>query len=792
MNDAHRVDSWNEMTPQPVASKPAALSSEPMRTYDFVLVGGGAASVSAARALRRESPDASIALLGAETALPYSRPPLTKDFLKGALSGPQLALHPFEFYEAQRIELMTGARAVRVEPASHVVSLANGRRLGYGKLLIATGASPQHPLLPGHELRGIQFIHDIADTAALREAAGTARRAAVLGAGFAGIEVAAALRAAGLDVTLIERAAHVMPQLHSELLSAWFAKRCTEQGVRVLTGCTVTRFLGDSHVTGVLTQTGSQLDCELVVVAIGVSPNCSFLEGSGIELGDGVLVDEFLRTSDPDIYAAGDVANFYDPVFAVRRRIEHWDNALRQGRVAARNMLGNGMPYRDVSIFYGNAFGTPYTFMGYAEPADETETVERGAQSDGAWSVLYLRHNILRAVFSAGRSAEEVAAAEELIRHRVGLHAARARLADRAFPLTNLPTQTVLILQGGGALGAFECGAIQTLEERGVRPDVISAVSIGAFNGAIVASHPGKAAEPLAQFWRDLSIGLPGRAASAPHEMLMLWHTFWFGIPNFLRPRWWNGELGLNALPWCWTSYYDPSAIKALIRRYVDFDSLVRSPTRLLVGAVDVETGEQKIFDSYVDRLSPDHLLASGSLPPAMPWTTIDGHSYWDGGIVSNSPLELVIERCGRVGARVFALDLFSGGRPLPSNLSDVMRRRDEIVYTDRTRNDLRFEEYANDFSDLVLELMREVDAGTARRLQQRPNYIRLMGNRTPIHVSRISLRDELPFAADFDFSVGTIEALQQRGREAARRALDESPVGEHDASCSRVVDGRA
>ncbi|RZF24543.1 pyridine nucleotide-disulfide oxidoreductase [Paraburkholderia sp. UYCP14C] len=750
-----------------------------MRTYDFVLLGGGAASVSAARALRRENSDASIALLGAETALPYSRPPLTKDFLNGALSGLQLALHPFEFYEAQRIELMTGAQAMRVEPETHIVSLANGRRVGYGKLLIATGASPQRPLLPGHQLRGIQFIHDIADAAALREAAGMARRAVVLGAGFVGIEVAAALRAAGLEVTLLERTAQVMPQLHSEVLSAWFANRCAEQGVRVLTGCTVTRFLGNSHVTGALTQTGLQLDCELVVVAIGVSPNCSFLEGSGIELGDGVLVDEFLRTSDPDIYAAGDVANFYDPVFAVRRRIEHWDNALRQGRVAARNMLGNGVPYRDVSIFYGNAFGTTYTFMGYAEPANETETetetVERGARSDGAWSVLYLRHNILRAVFSVGRSAEEAAAAEELIRHRVGLHAARARLADRAFSLTNLPTQTVLILQGGGALGAFECGAIQTLEESGVRPDVISAVSIGAFNGAIVASHPGKAAEPLAQFWRDLSIGLPGRAASAAHEMLVLWHTLWFGIPNFLRPRWWNGELGAYALPWCWTSYYDPSAIKTLIRRYVDFDSLARSPTRLLIGAVDVETGEQKIFDSYVDRLSPDHLLASGSLPPAMPWTTIDGHTYWDGGIVSNSPLELVIERCGRIGARVFALDLFSGGRPLPSNLIDVMRRRDEIVYTDRTRNDLRFEEYANDFSDLVLELLREVDAGTARRFQQRPNYIRLMGNRTPIHLSRISLRDELPFAADFDFSAGTIEALQRRGREAARHALDES-----------------
>lgn len=758
-----------------------ARPSTAIDTYDFLLAGGGAASVAAGRALRRESSDARIALLCAEAALPYSRPPLTKEFLSGALSGPQLALHPTEFYEAHRIDVLIGARAVRVEPSRHVVTLSGGRLLGYGKLLIATGASPRRLCLPGHDLRGIRFIHDIADAAALREAAASARRAVVLGAGFVGIEVAGALRAAGAEVTLIEREARVMPQLHADGLSSWFAERCAQHGIRTLTGCTVTRFLGDTHVTGVLTETGKTIGCELVVVAIGVAPNSEFLEDSGIALDDGVLVDECLRTSDPDIYAAGDVANFFDPVFAIRRRIEHWDNASRQGRLAARNMLGNGIPYRDVSIFYGSAFGIPYTFMGDAEP--ECETIERGTPSDGAWSVLYLRNNVLRAVFSAGRGAEEIAAAEELIRHRVGLHAAHAQLPDVHFPLTSLPTQTALILQGGGALGAFECGAIQALEERGVRPDVISAVSIGAFNGAIVASHPGCASEPLKQFWRDLSIPLPMPAAASLHEMLMLSYTLWLGVPNFLRPRWWNGELGANALaPW-WTSYYDPAGIKALIRRYVDFDSLAASPTRLLIGAVDVESGEQRIFDSYVDRLTPEHLLASGSLPPAMPWTTIDGRAYWDGGIVSNSPLELVIERCGRLGGRVFALDLFSGGRPMPANLVEVMRRRDELVYTDRTRSDLRFEEYANDFSDLVLELMQEVDPGTARRLSQRPSYIRLMGNRAPIHVSRISLRDALPFAADFDFSAATIEALQERGREAARTVLEQSAVKEDDAS---------
>ncbi|WP_175691952.1 patatin-like phospholipase family protein, partial [Burkholderia anthina] len=161
--------------------------------------------------------------------------------------------------------------------------------------------------------------------------------------------------------------------------------------------------------------------------------------------------------------------------------------------------------------------------------------------------------------------------------------------------------------------------------------------------------------------------------------------------------------------------------------------------------------------DSYVDRITPEHLLASGSLPPAMPWTLIDGRAYWDGGIISNSPLDLVIERCGRIAGRVFVVDLFSGPRPLPSNLIEVMLRRDEIVYADRVRNDLRFEENANDFRDLIERITSRLDYATAARIRQLPEYIRLMGNRAPGRVFRIALDGHAAagntFARDFDFS---------------------------------------
>jgi predicted acylesterase/phospholipase RssA len=254
----------------------------------------------------------------------------------------------------------------------------------------------------------------------------------------------------------------------------------------------------------------------------------------------------------------------------------------------------------------------------------------------------------------------------------------------------------------------------------------------------------------------------------------------WFGVPNFLQPRWWNPNLGLAAwLPW-WTSLYDTSPVRTLIERYVDFDALAASHTRLLLSAVDVATGEPRIFDSYVDRIGPEHLLASGSLPPGMPWTMVEGRPYWDGGIVSNSPLDLVIERCGRIGGRIFAVDLFSGTRAMPSNLLEVMLRRDEIVYTDRVRNDLRFEEYVNDFSDLVDEILKQVDEPTARRIRQRPHFIRLMGNRAPIRIARIALDGgPLSLSSDFDFSASTVARLQTRGYETALAVLEreEMPV---------------
>jgi NTE family protein len=297
---------------------------------------------------------------------------------------------------------------------------------------------------------------------------------------------------------------------------------------------------------------------------------------------------------------------------------------------------------------------------------------------------------VLRAAFSMGCPAAETRAIESLIRHRVDLRSLKAGLADANFALDASPTQTVLILQGGGALGCFECGVVKALEAMDIHPDVIAGVSIGAFNGAIVAANLGRAAPALEAFWNDLAILAPDLPNESLRRAVSAWQTIWFGSPRFFRPRWRLPAPSLDQFPWTWTSFYDTAPARSLLEKYVDFGRLRESPVRLLVGAVNVETAQLEIFDSHADDLTVNYIMASGSLPPAFPWTTVQGRHYWHGGIISNSPLELVIERCGSVGKRVFIVDLFADQKPLPQNLVEVWMRRDEIVYAERVRSDVR------------------------------------------------------------------------------------------------------
>ncbi|CAB5716647.1 Rhodocoxin reductase [Delftia tsuruhatensis] len=741
---------------------------------DFLLVGGGLASAKAAQTLRHEGATGSILILCAEADQPYHRPFLSKSYLLGTADEQRIQIHPQPFYREQRIEVALKTAAVSVDTAQQRVSMSTGSTIHYDKLLIATGATARTLNVPGALLRGIHVLRTRTDADALRQAAVKARRVVLVGGGFLGMELAIALRELGLEVTVIETQDQILKRLESPPLSAFVQDHATQsRGVSFMVNESVVAFHGNGKVSEVETASGARLHCDLVVVSVGIQPATQFLAGSNIELEDGfVVVDDQLQASAANVFAAGDVASFFDPVFSRRRHVEHWDSAVKQGQLAARNMLGRRRRHDAVSYFFCEVGDIGFNVLG--DPAGTDECVSQGSLEQRSLSLFYLRQDIPHAVFTLGRTADEVLAAESLIRYRTSLRKHKHRLADTAFALNALPMQNVLILQGGGALGAFECGVVKALEEHRIFPDIVAGISIGAFNAAIVASHPDNATEALESFWADLEVAsLPGLVGQA-RRMATATQIASFGVPGFFRPRWIPPFEAPWEPPWSWTSLYDTSPLRALLARYVDFPALKRSPVRLLVGVVNVLNAEVEVFDSYVDEFTPEHLMASGSLPPGFPWTFVNGRPYWDGGIVSNSPLDLVIERCGPDGKRVFMVDLFSNHKALPTNLTQVLARRDEVVYAQRVQRDLTVRELADAYRGLIASLMQEIEPSRQDRLRRLPHYIQLMGNGVGTRITRFTrtAAPDEPSSRDYDFSELAIRSNQKQGYALAQAIL--------------------
>jgi NADPH-dependent 2,4-dienoyl-CoA reductase/sulfur reductase-like enzyme/predicted acylesterase/phospholipase RssA len=738
-----------------------------------LLVGGGGAAATAAATLRLENAPGSVMIVSADDCPPYYRPALSKQFLLGDVSGEKILLHPERFYREQGIELALNTAAVSLDPAAQVLTTSAGTRLHYERLLIATGAHPIRLAIPGADLPGVLHLRRRADCEAIRrEIAAGAKRALVLGASFLGMEIAMSLLDLGLDVTIVERRDLVLPHLESAWVSDYLRRHAEDRGATLRLSDTIVAIHGTGRIQEVETTTGERLPCDMLIVSIGVTPATEFLTGSGIALDEGlIVVNDQLRTNVPNVFAAGDVTSFDDPVFARRRHIEHWDNAVKQGRLAALNMLGRRMRYDEISYFFCDVGDISFSMLG--APEEGKERIARGSLADKSFALFHLRDDVPRALFSVGRPVEETRSVEGLIRYRVNVAHVKDRLDDPEFPLHGIPTQTVLVLQGGGALGAFECGVVKALEEERIFPDIVAGISIGALNGAIVAGNPRHATEALESFWSEIAVASPCLLDREAATALTSMEILMFGVPNFFRPRWISSPPTMMT-PANWTSFYDIGPMRELIARYVDFGALRTSPVRLLIGAVNVQSGELEVFDSYVDDLTPDHVLASGSLPPGFPWTEIDGNAYWDGGIVSNSPLDIVVDRCGPGGKRVFIVDLFAGQRPLPATMMEVLARRDEIVYSERVRSDLRLRELVSSYRRLVNGVLDLVDPATRDKVRQRPLYIELMGDGAATTIVRFVRegRPGEPSSRDYDFSDISIRFNREQGYATVKETL--------------------
>ena len=396
---------------------------EAMETFELLIVGGGLASARAIKSYRESGGEGRIALVSRDSTLPYHRPPLSKKFLRGE-TDEQPIVEDEAFYRDNDAEVMLETSVASVDTRERAVQL-DGRRLGYGKLLLATGAWPRMLPVPGADLDGVFTLRTVANSAAIREAASGADRAAVVGAGFIGMEVAASLREMGKEVSLVHLGNWLFDQLGVEQLSGELASLYEEKGVALVLGHAVDAFHGNGRVERVATQNGGEVEADLAVVGIGVEPVTDFLDGSGIEVDNGIVVNDRFETNVPDVYAVGDVARFYDPLFKQQRRIEHWSNANYQGTEVGKILAGAEGGYDTVSTFFTEIFGI--TIRVFGDARRDAQVVTHGSLSDGDFYVLYGDENEeVVGALSVGQ-AEEV---EELLKQQIRN---RAPLAGASF-----------------------------------------------------------------------------------------------------------------------------------------------------------------------------------------------------------------------------------------------------------------------------------------------------------------------------------------------------------------------
>ena len=400
---------------------------------EHVVIGGSLAGASAAIALRRQSVDAKVTLIGAEATLPYERPALSKGYLRGAVPFGKLLVRPPQFYADHGIDLMLGSRVSRIDPARRVVHVDGGRRVAYDSLLIATGVHNRRPALPGVDLDGVYSLRSVGDADRLRAEMRPGRAAGVAGMGFIGCEVEASLRHEGVVVTAIDPGAAPLARIVGEEIGATLATLHQSYGVRTMFGDSAAAIEGNGRVEAVITKAGVRIPCDLVVIGIGVEPTIDFLSGSGVRVDNGVVVDEYCSTNVASIHAAGDVANHYHPVFGRHIRVEHWQNAMRQGAHAARNMLGERVPYDEIPWFWSDQYDANIQYAGHHTSYEEL--VVRGRLDGSSFTAFYMNRGVIAAVIGLN-SAREVRRAMPLITARQPVDAARLR--DEAVDLRAL------------------------------------------------------------------------------------------------------------------------------------------------------------------------------------------------------------------------------------------------------------------------------------------------------------------------------------------------------------------
>ncbi len=444
LQGADRITARDQITFEQVQQEDArgffTMNMNATGTQTVVIVGTGLAGGNAAVTLRLEGWRGRILLLGTEPTIPFGRPPLSKTYLRGEEDLSGWYVKPADWYGAHDIELRTNTSVRRVDTALKQLQLADGTALDYDRLVLCTGGSNRQLEVRGASLPGIYQLRSLAQCEVIRQAAQPGAHAVIVGMGFIGAEVAASLHQMGLDVTTVLPGAAPLETVLGNEVARVLASIHQEHGVHLVTNDQVIGFEGRTRVERVLTAKGVRLDCDLVVVGIGIQPNVDTLSGSGIALDNGILVNAHCQTNVPDIFAAGDVANILHPLFG-RVRVEHYNNAEKQGRAAAHALLGNSQVYDYIYSFWSDQYEHKVEYVGYTRRWDRL--IVRGSYESRTFLAFYLAQGLMQAAFGLNRGGDpeldantELHACQELIGNRVRL--SEEALADDRVDLHSL------------------------------------------------------------------------------------------------------------------------------------------------------------------------------------------------------------------------------------------------------------------------------------------------------------------------------------------------------------------
>jgi 3-phenylpropionate/trans-cinnamate dioxygenase ferredoxin reductase subunit len=407
-------------------------------TRTCIIVGASHAAAQLAPSLRQEGWDGPITIVGEEPHLPYHRPPLSKDFLGGSKTFNDILIRPPAVYEKSQVEFLSGTRVERIDRAARRVRLSDGRDLPYDKLALCTGSRVRTVALPGVDLPGVNYLRTVADVERIRPFVAPGGNAVIIGGGYIGLETAAMLRKCGMNVTVVEMLERVMQRVTAPQVSAFYTRVHGEEGVKILCRTGVSAFEGAGRLERVVLSDGGTLDAQLVIIGVGILPNVELAAECGLAVNNGIVVDEFTRTSDPDIVAAGDCTFHRNRIYDRDLRLESVQNAVDQARCAALALCGKDKPYDALPWFWSDQYDLKLQIAGLSQGHDQVVT--RGRPDSGrSFAAFYLKEGRVLAVDAVNKPPEFMMG-KKLITDRTPVDL--ARLADESVPMRELTKQT--------------------------------------------------------------------------------------------------------------------------------------------------------------------------------------------------------------------------------------------------------------------------------------------------------------------------------------------------------------